>query len=341
MAVVKINEIPNKKLLDAVCYEFMMRLAPIEWIDRVFGKSERGVKKNSKGRLEYFPYIHDDAGEYHPLIPDDSYGNFLFFVANPINAISGSERNSKLSTQLSIIVFGNLDKTYADEKTSIENFKSKFLEEVEKLSSCRTVNTFKRLRISEQVQNVYKEFTLDEKETKTQFLMFPYFAIRVDLEISYLRKNCQNVQVFEDQNNQIKEPSEKQNEDGSTSSVEINEIGINQNGFRYKSNRIAIWQQNVISKEWIIEDVDGTVLKAQKGKFRIDNYGKYLNEIIEDDQNDRIILKWKFPISGETTIQLDEPLQEYEEITVENPTVDIGENEGIDFGEGNEVDLDE
>ena len=303
--VVNINDIEDKKLLDAVCHDFILRLAPIEWIDKCFGKSQRLVKANNKGQNIYFPAIHDEDGQYFDLRPDNRLGNFLFFVADPKRKNIGNPRNTEFKQNLSIVVFGNLHETYKGKKTSIENFISEFDEAVQSLSSSRKVRDFKSLRTLERIENVYKEYNL--KETDGQFLMYPYFALRVDLEVSYLRNECAKPQSFTD-NQEPEEETQEQN-----TNVQITDISINENGFRYTSNKIAIWRQNIKSREWVVENIDGYVIKAQKGKHRIDNYGKYLEDIIENDDSNMVILKWKFPISGEVTIGLNELQQKYED----------------------------
>ena len=283
-----INPLSKRQMLDAVFYEISLQLAPLPWINDCFGKAQRRVKK--LGNQDFFyPALHDDSGEYLDLSPNDNFGNFIFFDIEdgqqiPIN------RNEKISSKVGLVFFGSFKNIYDESvKSSIENVKLLLLNKLQ--NSAFRLSQFRVTRIYEKLENIYKGYSL--KETDSQFLMYPYFALRFELDLKYYANNC-NVQLAPILN--ISDESEiNESETGQTFEIEIG-----QNGFRYIDSEIAIWLQTVESKIWHIPIENGTTLKAETNDIRIDDYNKYLKKIIEKEKY--VELHWKLPMEGEATL---------------------------------------
>lgn len=162
----------NGSLLDVPITELEDRLSSsLPWIDNIFGKCERIVRKAPDGAKIQYPAWYVSGNDYIYIIPDDNtLGNHCFFVADdPLSVTEGG----RYRCGLSIVFWGDCRKV-APER-DIEAVKSEIL-----FSLRQAVIPHGRFvveKVYERAENVYSGFTLPE--TPNQYMMHPYFAIRV------------------------------------------------------------------------------------------------------------------------------------------------------------------
>ena len=185
-----INGRLDAKLLDSVLSEFNGVLSSqLTWLNKTFGKAQRNAQR-TKNRLYYKPVIYSNEKDYISLEPNTTIGNFSFFDIQDTSEIT-TDYNPNITTNVGLIFFGDLLSIYTTntEFYSIENVKADILDVLRKKRLTRC--SFDVLSVSERLENVYRGYSIEEVET--QFMMYPYFALRFELELRYIQNDCNTV----------------------------------------------------------------------------------------------------------------------------------------------------
>lgn len=158
------------------------------WLDKSFGKAERRLKEIN-GRNTYYPSFHV-KGQYLSLFPDEHIGNFTWFdVLDPIevNQLSPYSQ-SRFTANVGLVFWWNYKIVFPDtwQSETIENVKAFFIRFFSSAEMNGVTTTIQN--IEERTQNIYTGYT--HNELRTQYLMHPYGAIRVNFELKYTEK-CQ------------------------------------------------------------------------------------------------------------------------------------------------------
>lgn len=186
--------IKNAVLLDKAIGDIQKGLADtIGWLDVVFGRAQR-LTRVVNGKTYKEPHVYAGGTEYAKgnnhndyicVSPDSKIGNFAFFSIGEPHRIAPFNRGieNRIKTPFALIVWVDLRKVYDDVvNRNTEALKQDLLRELNGgflHPACRyTFNA-----IYEQSENVYKGYTLDE--STNQYLMHPYWACRIEGELSY------------------------------------------------------------------------------------------------------------------------------------------------------------
>lgn len=162
----------NAALFDLPIESLCERLGErVVWLDSIFGKCERLTHKDASGREIRTPNWHVKGNEYIRVTPDDRVlKNMAFFVLDDPTAINAV---GKYQIPFSLIVWGDMRRI--SEERNIELVKAQLLKAL-KFSSPMTGHV-QVTEIYERSENVWRGF--DMSETQNQFMMQPYFSLRI------------------------------------------------------------------------------------------------------------------------------------------------------------------
>lgn len=176
----------DPELLDYVCVEVRERLLnKLTWLDEGYLVAEPRVRAMTVGEMSY-PGVLSYKMEYLNMLPDGHLGNYFYFINDDPAEIDYETNMSRMQHELGLIfsfdyrtVFGSgwEGKSISNVMRLIFDF---FQVEFFRRSSIRPV----RFRTS--AGDIYEGF--DHQEIKRQFLMKPFGALRIDLNVSYYAK---------------------------------------------------------------------------------------------------------------------------------------------------------
>ena len=183
MAIDRIYLKPSSpKLFDKPIQDLQQTLASkCLWIDHAFGRCERLVKEVD-GRRQYTPNVYAGKDEYILLTPDNTeLGNYCFFVREePEQIVANMGIQNRLRAPFSLVVWVDM-RTFEDsDERDVYALEQQVMDAIGTPAAIRhggmTVT-----RIYHKAENVFDGFSLDEVDN--QFLMSPFYGIRVQMEL--------------------------------------------------------------------------------------------------------------------------------------------------------------
>lgn len=156
----------------------------IDWLNYAYGKAERITTKKADGRVAYIPAVYNEKYDYESLMPDDTKGNYSFFVVQDSQNIDSAKgRASRIYGKCSLIVWFDLRSMTSG--WGKEYAKNAFLAVLSDFSSSNGHLIVES--VLERTDAIFSEFTLDE--TNNQYLTFPFAGFRFNCEYS-IRQLC-------------------------------------------------------------------------------------------------------------------------------------------------------
>lgn len=147
------------------------------WLNHVFNKAQRlCTKENARG---FYPAILLPCGkknEYISLFPDESLRNFAFFYTDDSQKVEQTVRSTKIISPFSCIVWGDTRTIHASRTEIKESILKAFELPI-------PVGRVSVKDIYEKGENIYRGF--DIKEIDSQYLMEPYFGLRIEGTLTY------------------------------------------------------------------------------------------------------------------------------------------------------------
>lgn len=150
------------------------------WLDTVF--TDVTLVTNEEGSK---PVAHLAHGEYVSVLPDDRYRAMAYFeLDDPITFTN--DKNPRYKFNLSLIVW--LDgRVISGRDMRTDDYIRESL--VKALDNRLHKTTYIEIvRVYEKFSNIYSRYTLTELDT--QFLMRPYYAIKIELSITQRDGRC-------------------------------------------------------------------------------------------------------------------------------------------------------
>lgn len=179
---VHINLKSNPVLLDRCIQNIQEALKnSISWLDYSFGRCYKITDFDSNVK-HVFPAVYNSNREYISVLPNDNFGNFSFFdVYDPQKIDNTVIGKQKITFKCGLVFWFKLDEIYADETMiHTEEIKHEILNILKKpglLNSGRvSVN-----EVLEKFENIYKGYNIEKLHK--QFFLYPYSALRFELEI--------------------------------------------------------------------------------------------------------------------------------------------------------------
>lgn len=199
MRLKNIDRVPkpnSAKMFDVPIGEMQTTLKDnLPWLDYSFGRAQILIKDSSKKHKAYsantrvkYPGVHLKNGEYTNVLPCEEFRDFSFFLIHDRQEIKSFEgpRAYNIEAEFSLIFWLDTSGIFANsEDRNTELIKA----EVLKVLNTKVQLSNARIKLdgfSEQAENIYKEFDIDELET--QYLMFPFYGLRIDGTITLFEK---------------------------------------------------------------------------------------------------------------------------------------------------------
>lgn len=182
-AVVKIG-------LDAPIEAIRLAMANIAWISKSFGRAMTFREPdNNTGKLIRVPKVYEDGGEYINVLPNDSIfsdgvaaSSFIRVVGPETYEIFEANTGSIKSAKLAIIVWADLKKIDpVKDYIFTEELKAEIEAEVKKVHYVKELVEW----IDERAEDVFNGYDLDSSDFNTEYLMYPYAGIRLELTVNY------------------------------------------------------------------------------------------------------------------------------------------------------------
>lgn len=174
----------NAVLLDEFLFELRTHLTTsVSWLDLALGSAQalKGVKD---GRTITYPGVPSTQGEeYINCFPDEHLGNFLWFDIPSQNVEDNGRPDKRYFVPAGMVVWGDLRRMYtADWRgRTAEDAKNDIL-------TAFNAPGFRQgkvrvQRIYDRQADIYRGYT--DTEVQNQYMMRPYIAFRMDLELTY------------------------------------------------------------------------------------------------------------------------------------------------------------
>jgi hypothetical protein len=175
------------KLFDRAIQDIQKRLGGLSWLDHIFGRCERLVKK-VEGVSVYSPNVYAGGNEYILLTPDNKdLGNYCFFVMDEPETI-GVDMGSqvRMKAPFSLVVWVDMRRCSEGDDRNIYDIENAVLDVITGHGVLRNGH-IEVSRVWHNAENVFRGFTLDEVDN--QFLMAPFAGFRIQGELT-LTNDC-------------------------------------------------------------------------------------------------------------------------------------------------------
>lgn len=178
----------NPVLLDVMIQGIQKNLQDnLPWLDYAFGRAYKIESNSESGPKVKYPAVYTENGEYLSVLPDDKLGNYSFILISDPTELEIPARLSRLKVNGSIIFWLNLSTVYAEVNAI---YSEEIKAEILKVLSTKALPVGCRLqvlKIYEQPENIFKEFSIQQKDT--QYMLYPYYCVRIDVELT-VEKLC-------------------------------------------------------------------------------------------------------------------------------------------------------
>ena len=183
MAIERVFLSPKQpKLFDRAVQDLQNALAAkCLFLDHIFGRCERLVKE-VEGRRVYFPNVYKGGDEYILLTPDNTdLGNYCFFVReDPEEIAANFGVFNRWKCPFSLVVWVDMRRVEDADERDVHGFEGKIMDAIGAPSALRH-GGMEIQRVYHRAESVFDGFTLDEVDN--QFLMSPYYGLRVSFEL--------------------------------------------------------------------------------------------------------------------------------------------------------------
>lgn len=183
--------IKDPVMLDAVIADIQAGLvSTLPWLDVAFGRAQR-LTKVMGGKRIVTPNVYcggwngHGANDYIEVSPDSKIGNFSFFEIEDPQTIDAGTWAREVKAPFGLVFWLDLARVYGEaDNRNTEALKAQVL----RLLSGRdgwhlAAGRIRVARIYERPENIYRGYTLSEIDN--QFLMHPYYGMRLDGILEY------------------------------------------------------------------------------------------------------------------------------------------------------------
>lgn len=191
-----INRKENPVLLDRIIQDIQDSLCNrLNWLDKAFGRAYKLVEHGYNGDKLIYPAAYIGKSEYVSLLPNDNFGNFMWFdIYDPQNIDNTASPIPQFSFTGALVFWYDASTIYNDDSvTYTEEIKDEIIRVLMTPGLLKqgrlTIN-----KIYERFENIYKGYSVEKMYTREdidkQFFMHPYAGVRIEFEI-ITRELCQ------------------------------------------------------------------------------------------------------------------------------------------------------
>ncbi|MEI8142831.1 MAG: hypothetical protein WCG90_08195 [Chitinophagia bacterium] len=175
--------------IDAPIEAIRLAMAEISWISKSFGRAMTFREVDtSTGKTLRVPKVYEDNGEYVNVLPNDNIfsdgvaaSSFIRLLGSESYELYDPNTGSIKSAKLSIIVWADLKKIAAIDYIYTEYLKAEIESKIKKIHFVTELIEW----FDERAEDVFQGYDLEASDFKTEYLMYPYAGIRLDLTVNY------------------------------------------------------------------------------------------------------------------------------------------------------------
>lgn len=154
----------------------------LSWLDKTFGRAETLELKNDSGTVQ-IPAIYKSSTDYTDLSPNDSIGNFSFFMMSDYDTTFSRGKDNTFEADFDLIFWFNMQNIASPRSLYV------VADAVYNLLLSITVKSgrIEVEKVFDNPEKVYEGFNLGKKNKK--YLRQPYGALRFRGKMYYKRDN--------------------------------------------------------------------------------------------------------------------------------------------------------
>jgi hypothetical protein len=176
--------IPNKTnpvLVDAVVQDIQQALGSVPWLNNIFGRAHR-VERDGK----FIPTVHNGWGEYTPVIPSDSMGNYSYIEMGDPLEVEEHKGAPGIRGTASLIVWLDTTTHPVEDGGGALNFDEATRDIIEVLKSGKLKNCRIFVKnIYNKPENIFKGY--DMRQITQNYLVYPWGGFRIEFEFYYTK----------------------------------------------------------------------------------------------------------------------------------------------------------
>ena len=199
----------NPVLLDKVLQDMQRALlSKLKWLNNAFGRAYKLVEHRPDGNKFVYPAIYSGNGEYLSLLPNDNFGNFLWFdIYDPQRITQVVQALPQYTFSGAIVFWYNLSTIYCDKSALYtEEVKDEVIRVLTTPGIITTTGKLVITDIYERFENLYKGYSIEKvynnfvyngegiQDIDKQFFMYPYAGLRVEFTLT-TRELCQRYTI--------------------------------------------------------------------------------------------------------------------------------------------------
>lgn len=192
-------------LLDKILQDMQKSLMNrLKWLNCAFGRAYKLVEHRPDGNKFIYPAMYNGNGEYVSLLPNDNFGNFLWFdIYDPQKITEVVQSLPQYTFSGAIIFWYDLSSIYEDETVMhTEEVKDEIMRVLTTPGLITTTGKLVINDIYERFENIYKGYSIEKiynnytykgegiQDIDKQFFMYPYAGIRIEFTLT-TRELCQ------------------------------------------------------------------------------------------------------------------------------------------------------
>lgn len=189
MAIERIFLKPSEPKLFDRCIQDLQKSLGVRcpFLTHVFGRCER-LAKDVNGRRVYSPNVYAGRDEYILLTPDNTQlGNYCFFVReDPEQVVANFGVLNRMRAPFSLTVWVDMRTMEDGDERNVYRVDEMVMDGIGTAGALRH-GGIEISRVYHRAESVFEGFTLDEVDN--QFLMSPYYGIRVQFEL-WVDEDC-------------------------------------------------------------------------------------------------------------------------------------------------------
>lgn len=202
---VQIRYKSNPVLLDKVLQDMQTTLlVKLPWLNYAFGRAYKLVENRPDGAKFIYPAAYNGNGEYVSLLPNDNFGNFLWFdIYDPQKITQFVQSLPQYTFSGAVVFWYDLSSIYEDETVlHTEEVKDEIIRVLTTPGVITTTGKLTINNIYERFENIYKGYSIEKiynnydysgqniQDIDKQFFMYPYAGIRIEFTLT-TRELCQ------------------------------------------------------------------------------------------------------------------------------------------------------
>lgn len=175
-------------LSDLAVYSINVRLSErLPWLTTAFGVCQRISTEN--GLIPKVPSDSNNTEEYISLLPNSDFGQFSFWDIKDNAEIQINGDSINLNFSAGLVLWGCLKNVFPGEDWKENTVSNVEILVIKALQGGRFGDaTIEMNNIYRDGKNIYPGYYT--KEVERQFLMRPYFGIRVEMDVFFSQNNC-------------------------------------------------------------------------------------------------------------------------------------------------------